>query len=76
MSSQPIGRHSRPANRTDGAGYPCGAGFRPTAPGQPGGAAEQQVPATSTSQQRGFDDLALRVRVAAARCRIEDELQR
>jgi hypothetical protein len=28
------------------------------------------------SPQRGFDDFALRLRVDAARCRIDDELQR
>jgi hypothetical protein len=44
--------------------------------GQLGGAAEQQVTLPSVRPQRGFDDFALRPRVAAARCRIDDELER
>ena len=44
--------------------------------GQLGGAAEEQVTSPSTSPQRGLDDFALRLRIAAARCRIDDELQR
>ncbi|WP_187394648.1 hypothetical protein [Zoogloea oleivorans] len=35
LIGQPIGRASRPANRTDGAGYPCGSDFSPTARVQP-----------------------------------------
>jgi hypothetical protein len=31
LIGQPIGRSSRPANRTDGAGHPCGSDFSPTA---------------------------------------------
>lgn len=44
--------------------------------GQLGGAAEQQLTLPSVRLQRGFDDFALRPRVAAARCRIDDELER
>jgi hypothetical protein len=44
--------------------------------GQLGRAAEQQVASPSTSPQRRFDDFALCLRVAAARCRIDDELER
>jgi hypothetical protein len=44
--------------------------------GQLGRAAEQQVTLPSVRQQRGFDDFALRPSVAAARCRIDDELER
>ena len=35
LIGQTIGRASRPANRTDGAGYPCGSDFSPTARVQP-----------------------------------------
>jgi hypothetical protein len=44
--------------------------------GQLGRAAEQQVTLPSVRPQRGFDDFALRTSVAAARCRIDDELER
>ena len=43
---------------------------------QLGRAAEQQLTLPSVRPQRGFDDFALRPRVAAARCRIDDELER
>jgi hypothetical protein len=44
--------------------------------GQLGGAAEQQLTLPSVRPQRGFDVFALRPRVAAARCRIDNELER
>lgn len=44
--------------------------------GQLGGAATQQVTSPSTRPQSGFDHIALRLRVAAARYRIDDELER
>ncbi len=44
--------------------------------GQLGGAAEQQVTASSTRPQRGFDDFTLGLCIAAAGCRVDDELER
>jgi hypothetical protein len=43
---------------------------------QLGGAAEQQFTAPSASPERGFDDLAFRVCVTAARRGVDDELER
>ena len=44
--------------------------------GQIGRAAKQQISAPIGSSYCGFDDFARRVRMAAARCGIDDELQR
>jgi hypothetical protein len=43
---------------------------------RPWAAAGFEVTSPSSNLQRGFDDCSLRLGVAAARCRIDDELQR